>query len=140
VASAVRPRLGFARKGAHVVAGARREEALRQLESEADSLRGSVTSIAIDVTDQDEVRKLAHRAKDDFGRIDVWVNNAVVTAFGRVEDVPLADFRRLWDVNVMGYLHGIRAVLPHMREQNAGVIVNVSSVVGRVGRTRPPTR
>ena len=126
--------LEFARKGAHVVAGARREEALRQLESEGESLRGNVTGIAIDVTDQDEVRKLAQRALDDFGRIDVWVNNAVVTAFGRVDEVPLADFRRLWDVNVMGYVHGIRAVLPHMREQNSGVIINVSSVVGRVGQ------
>jgi NAD(P)-dependent dehydrogenase (short-subunit alcohol dehydrogenase family) len=126
--------LEFARKGAHVIAGARREDALRRLETEAESMRGSVAGIAIDVTNDDHVRKLAQRALDDYGRIDVWVNNAVVTAFGRVDQVPLEDFRRLWDVNVMGYVHGIRAVLPHMRRRNSGVIVNVSSVVGRVGQ------
>lgn len=82
--------LEFARRGSYVIAAARREEPLQGLESEADPLRGQVMGIAIDVTDYD-VRKLAQRTIDKFGRIDVWVNNAAVTAFGRVEDVPLDD-------------------------------------------------
>ncbi len=126
--------LEFARKGAHVVAAARRDEPLRDLAREADPLRGDVEVVPVDVTDEEQVRSLSRRAVDRFGRVDIWVNNAAVTAFGRVDDVPLQNFRRVWDINVMGYLHGIRAVLPHMREQRSGVIVNVSSVVGRVGQ------
>jgi NAD(P)-dependent dehydrogenase (short-subunit alcohol dehydrogenase family) len=76
----------------------------------------------------------AERAVAEFGRIDGWVNNAAVTMFGRLVDVPLDDVRRLLDVNLMGQVHGARAALPRMIAQGSGVLVNVSSILGVIAQ------
>ncbi|MFD0888900.1 SDR family NAD(P)-dependent oxidoreductase, partial [Streptosporangium algeriense] len=91
-------------------------------------------AVPTDVTDARAVDELARRAAERFGRIDVWVNCAAVTLFGPFTEVPLEDFRRVLDVNVMGYVHGARSVLPRLREQGEGVLVNVSSVLGVVAQ------
>ncbi|MFE6526947.1 SDR family oxidoreductase [Streptomyces sp. NPDC057794] len=125
----------FARKGCAVVLAARREEALRAAAEECGRHRGARTLVVpADVSDVGEVEHLARRAVEEFGRIDVWVNNAAVNAFGRFEDVPLEDFRKVLDVNVMGCVHGARAALPVMREQGSGTLINVSSIVGAVAQ------
>ncbi|WAU83316.1 SDR family oxidoreductase [Streptomyces sp. Qhu-G9] len=125
----------FARKGCAVVLAARREEALQAAARECGKHRGARTLVVpTDTTDVKAVEDLARRAVEEFGRIDVWVNNAAVNAFGRLEDVPLEDFRRVMDVNVMGYVHGARAALPVMREQGSGTLINISSVVGAVAQ------
>ncbi|MER8219348.1 SDR family oxidoreductase [Streptomyces sp. NPDC094143] len=125
----------FARKGCAVVLAARREEALRAAAEECARHRGARTLVVpTDVSDVEAVEDLARRAVEEFGRIDVWVNNAAVNAFGRFEDVPLEDFRRVLDVNVMGCVHGARAALPVMREQGSGTLINVSSIVGAVAQ------
>ncbi|MFB8244608.1 SDR family oxidoreductase [Streptomyces sp. NPDC055952] len=125
----------FARKGCAVVLAARREEALRAAARECEKHKGARTLVVpTDTTDPKAVEEVARRAVEEFGRIDVWVNNAAVNAFGRFEDVPLEDFRRVLDVNVMGYVHGARAVLPVMREQGSGTLINISSVVGVVAQ------
>jgi short-subunit dehydrogenase len=90
--------------------------------------------VPTDVSDVKAVEDLARRAVQEFGRIDVWVNNAAVNAFGRFEDVPLEDFRRVLDVNVMGCVYGARAALPVMREQGSGTLINISSIVGAVAQ------
>lgn len=121
----------FARKGCAVVLAARREEALAAAARECEKHRGAQTLVVpTDTTDAGAVENLARRAVEEFGRIDVWVNNAAVNAFGRFEDVPLEDFRKVLDVNVMGYVHGARAALRVMRERGTGTLVNVSSVAG----------
>ncbi|WP_200302479.1 SDR family oxidoreductase [Streptomyces adelaidensis] len=121
----------FARKGCAVVLAARREEALEAAAQECDKHRGARTLIVpTDTADAGAVENLARRAVEAFGRIDVWVNNAAVNAFGLFEDVPLEDFRRVLDVNVMGYVYGARAALRVMREQGTGTLVNISSVAG----------
>lgn len=125
----------FARKGCAVVLAARREEALRAAAEECARHRGARTLVVpTDVSHVEAVEDLARRAVEEFGRIDVWVNNAAVNAFGRFEDVPLEDFRRVLDVNVMGCVHGARAALPVMREQGSGTLINVSSIVGAVAQ------
>ncbi|MET9506603.1 SDR family oxidoreductase [Streptomyces sp. NPDC006622] len=125
----------FARKGCAVVLAARREEALEAAAEECAKHRGARTLVVpTDTTDVEAVENLARRAVEEFGRIDVWVNNAAVNAFGRFEDVPLEDFRRVLDVNVMGYVHGARAVLPVMRRQGTGTLINISSIVGAVSQ------
>jgi NAD(P)-dependent dehydrogenase (short-subunit alcohol dehydrogenase family) len=126
--------LEFARKGASVVAAARRSQPLEELAAQSKSLKGSIVAVPTDVGDQASVNELAGRPIELFGRIDVWVNNAAVTAFGRVDEVPLEDFQETWETNVMGYVHGVRAVLPAMRQRRNGVIINVASIVGRVGQ------
>ncbi|GAB2756098.1 SDR family oxidoreductase [Streptomyces bullii] len=125
----------FARKGCAVVLAARREEALEAAAEEcARHRRARTLVVPTDTTDAGAVEELARRAVREFGRIDVWVNNAAVNAFGRFEDVPLEDFRKVLDVNVMGYVHGARAALRVMREQGAGTLINISSIVGVVAQ------
>lgn len=125
--------LAYAHAGAHaVVLAARRGNALEGLAQEIEQAGAQALVVPTDVTDDQAVKDLARQASDTYGRIDVWLNNAAVTLFATVEEAPLADFRRVLDVNIMGYVHGARAVLPYMRQQGAGSIVNVSSIVGVV--------
>ncbi|GKQ41460.1 SDR family oxidoreductase [Streptomyces sp. A012304] len=127
--------LAFAGKGCAVVLAARREEALEAVAKECERHRGArALVVPTDVTDAAAVNDLARRAQERFGRVDVWVNAAAVTVFGPFQEVPLEDFRRVLDVNVMGYVHGARAALRVMREQDKGTLVNVSSVVGVVSQ------
>ncbi|MFI2371178.1 SDR family oxidoreductase [Streptomyces sp. NPDC018833] len=127
--------VAFARKGCPVVLAARREEALEAVRQECERHRGAEALVVpTDVTDAGAVEDLARRAVERFGRIDVWVNSAAVTVFGPFEEVPLEDFRKVLDVNVMGYVHGARAALRVMREQGEGTLVNVSSIVGVVSQ------
>jgi NAD(P)-dependent dehydrogenase (short-subunit alcohol dehydrogenase family) len=87
-----------------------------------------------DVSDAAAVERVAERAVAEFGRIDGWVNNAGVTMFGRLVDVPLDDVRRVVEVNLMGQVHGARAALPRMIAQGSGVLVNVSSILGVIAQ------
>jgi NAD(P)-dependent dehydrogenase (short-subunit alcohol dehydrogenase family) len=121
----------FARKGCAVVLAARREEALEEVADRCERHRGAQALVVpTDVTDLPAVQDFAGRAVERFGRIDAWVNDAAVTVFAPFQEVPMEDFRRVLDVNVMGYVHGARAALDVMREQGWGTLVNVSSVVG----------
>ncbi|MBX9392053.1 SDR family NAD(P)-dependent oxidoreductase [Streptomyces sp. TRM72054] len=125
----------FARKGCAVVLAARGEEALKAAARECERHRGAQTLVVpTDVTDVAAVDALARRAVERFGRIDVWVNAAAVSVFGPFEEVPLEDFRKVIDVNVMGYVHGARAALRTMRKQGGGTLVDVSSVAGLVSQ------
>ncbi|MFG1998183.1 SDR family oxidoreductase [Spirillospora sp. NPDC048911] len=120
--------LEFAGKGVAVVLAARREEALEKVARECESAGAQALAVPTDVAEAGAVEELGRQAVDQFGRIDVWVNAAAVSLFGPIQDVPLDDFRRTLDVNVMGYVHGARVALRHMRDQGSGVLVNVSSV------------
>jgi NAD(P)-dependent dehydrogenase (short-subunit alcohol dehydrogenase family) len=122
----------FAERGDAVVLAARRTQALEEAAAECRSRGGDSIAVRTDVTRLEDVQALAQRALDAFGRIDVWVNNAAVTAFGRIEDVPVEVFRRVHETNVFGYMHGIRAVLPCFRAQGRGVLINVASAVSFV--------
>ncbi|MGW0466280.1 SDR family oxidoreductase [Streptomyces sp. NPDC003027] len=127
--------LAFARKGCSVVLAARRAEALEAVARECERHRGAQALVVpTDVTDPGAVDDLARRAVRRFGRVDVWVNCAAVTVFGPFEETPLEDFRKVLDVNVMGYVHGARAALRVMREQGGGTLINVSSIVGVVSQ------
>jgi NAD(P)-dependent dehydrogenase (short-subunit alcohol dehydrogenase family) len=86
-----------------------------------------------DVTADDEVRTAIDGVLDRWGRIDVLVNNAAIVGFAPFEDRTIADTRREFEVNYFGYVRTIRAVLPHMRARNEGIVHNVSSGVGLVG-------
>ncbi|MBC7289707.1 MAG: SDR family NAD(P)-dependent oxidoreductase [Actinotalea sp.] len=125
--------LAFAeRKAKAVVLAARREEALEDLARDVERAGAQALVVPVDVADEAQVRELADRAVERYGGIDVWVNDAAVSVYGSVEELPLEDVRRVLDVDVMGYLHGIRAVLPLMRDRGEGVIVNVASVLSTV--------
>jgi NAD(P)-dependent dehydrogenase (short-subunit alcohol dehydrogenase family) len=107
---------------------ARNEEVLRELVSEIESAGASAALAVADVADEGAVRAAARTAIDAFGRIDTWVNNAAVSIYGDLVEVPLDEQRRLFDVNYWGCVHGCRVAIEHLRERG-GVIVNVGSVL-----------
>jgi NAD(P)-dependent dehydrogenase (short-subunit alcohol dehydrogenase family) len=112
----------FARRG-HVVFGTVRHLAT------AAPLPG-VTLVEMDVRDSDSVQRAVVDIHSRAGRIDVLVNNAGVNMTGAVEETSIAEARLLFETNVFGVMRTIQAVLPQMREQRSGRIVNVSSVLG----------
>lgn len=120
--------LAFARKRARLVLAARRSEALESLAEECRKRGAEALVVPTDVVDAASMDRLAAKSIEAFGRIDVWVNNAAVAVFGAFLDVPLSDYQRVLDVNVMGYVRGARAVLPHFRARGSGTLVNVSSI------------
>ena len=124
--------LRFARHGAAIVLAARGQQALEQVARECESAGAQVLAVPTDVTDPKMVEGLGLQAVEAFDRIDVWVNNASVTMFSPFLETPLEDFRRVLEVNVMGYVYGARTALPRMKEQGSGVLVNVSSILAVV--------
>lgn len=126
--------LEMARSGARLVLAARNEEALREVATECADRGAQALVVPTDTTRPAEVAAVAREALRTFGQIDVWVNDAAVTAFGRFDEVPYPVFRRVIDTNLLGYVHGARAVLPHFRRRGRGVLINVASVLGGVGQ------
>ncbi len=103
------------------------EETARRIES----LGRRTYSQLVDVTQMDMVQSFADATFDTFGRVDILVNNAGVGAGGPMLDVPLEEFRRVIEINLMGVVHGCYAFLPRMREQEGPAhVVNVASMAG----------
>jgi short-subunit dehydrogenase len=121
----------FAREGMRVVLGARRNDRLQETLEQIRREGGEARALKTDVTQADQVDGLAREAVTAFGRLDILVNNAGLGHFGRLESMPAEEARYLFDVNVMGTLYGIQAVVPIMRAQRSGHIINVASVVGK---------
>jgi short-subunit dehydrogenase len=71
---------------------------------------------------------------ESFGAIDVWVNNAAVTGFGRIDEMPEELYQQIIETNLMGYVNGTRAAVSRFRKQGAGVLINVASVAGKIGQ------
>jgi NAD(P)-dependent dehydrogenase (short-subunit alcohol dehydrogenase family) len=112
--------------GYTVYAGARRVEKMKDL---ADL---GIHAIELDVTDDASMVAIVDRVIAETERIDVLVNNAGYGAFGALEDVPNVEGRRQFDVNVFGLARLTQLVLPHMRAQKSGRIINMSSMGGRI--------
>ncbi|MCX8281243.1 oxidoreductase [Phyllobacterium sp. 0TCS1.6C] len=89
--------------------------------------------LKLDVTNPDEVRAAVRQAEERFGRIDVLVNNAGIGYFGSLEESDIAEARKMFDINVWGLMDMTRAVLPLMRRQRSGTVVNISSIGGLRG-------
>ena len=122
--------LAFARQGARLAVGARRSDRLQELAHQIEALGGECMALALDVAQEAEVQRFVAATVERFGRLDVMVNNAGYGVRGKVEDTPVASFRRLMEVNFLGTVYGCQAALPMMRKQGSGVIINVSSIVG----------
>ncbi len=114
------------KQGHTVYAGARRVDRLAEL---AD--RG-ITPVQMDVTQSDDNERAVNQVIEAEGRIDILINNAGCGLYGPIEDVSLDDARYVFEVNLFGLAHLTQIVLPHMRAQGSGRIVNISSMVGRI--------
>jgi short-subunit dehydrogenase len=117
-----------ARRGAAVVLAARSESELKEAVARIVAAGGRATAIEADVTSDTDVARIGAHAVRAFGRIDTWVNNAGLGMYGRLEDQPLEDKRRLFDVNFWSVVHGCKTAVEHMRA-SGGVIINVGSEV-----------
>lgn len=124
----------FASQGATVVLAARREHILQDVKRECEQLGGSALAIPTDVREEKQVRDLAQQTIETLGRIDIWINNAGVSMFGRFEEVPPESFEAVIRTNLFGYIYGARAVLPIFREQGHGHLINVASIVARISQ------
>lgn len=118
----------FHEKGWNVVATMRTPEK----EAELTKLDGVLVT-KLDVTDNDSIAAAIEAALARFGAIDVLVNNAGYGAHGLLEQMPEAEVRALYDTNVFGVMNLCRAVMPHMRRQKSGVVINVTSMAGVIG-------
>jgi short-subunit dehydrogenase len=114
------------RRGFTVYAAARRVERMEGLA--ADGIR----VLKMDVTDEKSVKSGVAKILKETDRVDVLVNNAGYGSYGSVEDVPIAEAKYQFDVNVFGLALVTQLVLPHMREQRSGRIINISSIGGRI--------
>jgi short-subunit dehydrogenase len=114
--------------GARVVLSSRNAADLRRAVERIRASGGRATHFVADVADEEAMDDLARHAVNEFGGFDTWVNNAGLGLYGRTRDVPLAEKRRLFDVNFWGVVHGCRAAVRHLRHRG-GAIVNIGSIV-----------
>ena len=115
-------------RGAAVVAAARNGAALETLRDRL-AVKGARIAICVaDVSDMAAVDRVAAVAVDAFGGFDSWVNNAGVGTYGTLEQVPIADHRRVFNVNYFGVLHGSLVAATHLRGRG-GAIVNIGSIL-----------
>jgi NAD(P)-dependent dehydrogenase (short-subunit alcohol dehydrogenase family) len=129
----------FAARGARVVLAARRREALEDVALECRVVGGDAIVCPADVTSEVEVQGVVKLALEQLGRIDVWVNNAGVTLFGSLEEAPMAEHRRVIETNLFGAIYGARAVVPVFRRQQRGVLINVGSILSKIGQPFVPS-
>lgn len=120
----------LAKLGATVVLGARRVDRIEKLAKEIKDNGGEALAMSIDVTRLDQVKKLVDVTVEAFGRVDVILNNAGVMPLSLMESLHVEEWDKMIDVNLKGVLNGIAAVLPYMKEQKSGQIINTASVAG----------
>ncbi|MFC6180757.1 oxidoreductase [Lactiplantibacillus daowaiensis] len=118
--------IALAKQG-HTVYGA-----ARRLDKLQDLVQFNIKPIQLDVTDPDSCQVAVKTIIAAAGRIDVLINNAGYGSYGAVEDVPLAEAKQQFDVNLFGLASLTKLVLPYMRQQHAGTIINTSSMGGRL--------
>ena len=116
----------MAKNNYYVFAMARRMDRLEQIRSE------NIEPIRLDVTDAEAIKETVNHVMITKGRIDLLVNNAGYGQLGAVECVSMEAAHAQFEVNVFGYARFMQAVLPHMREQKSGCIVNIASILGKI--------
>jgi short-subunit dehydrogenase len=122
--------LKFASEGADLVLGARRKKLLKQVAGECERYGVRALTVECDVSDQSDVDALAEAALDEFGRFDVWINNAGVAAYGEFDKVPMKEHEQVIETNLLGTMYGSYAALKHFYERGEGTLINISSFVG----------
>ncbi|MGB7086465.1 MAG: SDR family oxidoreductase [Phormidesmis sp.] len=120
----------LANGGAKLMLAARREDRLKELVDEITKAGGTANYQVTDVTDREQVKALAGATQKAYGRIDVLINNAGLMPLSPLDETKVDEWDQMVDVNIKGVLYGVAAVLPIMRQQKSGHIINTSSVAG----------
>jgi short-subunit dehydrogenase len=117
---------------ANVVLAARRTELLEEVAAQVRAGGGTALVITTDISQPEQVQRLAEAAVKQYGHIDVWMNVVGVGAIGRFWDIPLADYSRLIDVNLKGVVYGSYVAVRQFRTQGAGTLINLGSIDSEV--------
>lgn len=118
-----------AARGARVVLSSFDPRQLEEAREQVVRAGGKAIAVVADVADLAAVEEIARRAVDEWGRVDTWVSNAGVHVFGRLEQTPLEDARRVFDVNYWGTVHSCRTAVPRLAAAGGGSLVVVGSVL-----------
>jgi short-subunit dehydrogenase len=116
-----------AAQGAKVVLASRDGGTLADVERQITAAGGQAAHVVADVSNQDDVRRIAETAIQRFGGFDTWVNNAGLSVFGRIDEGKIEDFRRLFDINFWGLVYGSLVAAEHLK-QRGGALINLGSV------------
>ena len=132
---AVEARL-FASEGAKVVIGDILDDLGRQVEAEIAEAGGDITYVHLDVTSEADWEDAVRTAVDNYGGLNILVNNAGILIRAGVEDTTEEDWDRIMDINAKGVFLGTKASIPAMRDAGGGSIINISSVAGLQGSSQ----
>jgi NAD(P)-dependent dehydrogenase (short-subunit alcohol dehydrogenase family) len=119
----------FAKKGARLGLLARNPEALHAAKEECQALGGTAITLPTDVSDAEAVERAADRVEGEFGPIDIWVNDAMVSVFSPVKEMEASDYRRVTEVLYLGFVHGTLAALRRMLPRDRGTIIQIGSAL-----------
>ncbi len=122
----------FAQEGARVVIGDIRDELGMQVEAEIRELGGEAIYLHLDVTSEDDWQRAIATAEQQFGKVDVLVNNAAIVLRKDIEETTSDDWDNIMEINAKGVFLGTKAVIPAMRRAGGGSIINISSISGLV--------
>jgi short-subunit dehydrogenase len=129
----------LARDGCRIVLAARRVDELEHTASLCRAIGADVIVVPTDVTLVDQVEALVRATLERWQRIDVWINNAGVTMIGLLHQGSAADHQRVIETNLIAPIHTARAVIPLFLEQRSGTMINVASILGKVGQAFAPS-
>jgi short-subunit dehydrogenase len=119
----------FAKSGARIGLLARNEDGLEGARKDVESLGSEAIAIPTDVADPDQVEAAARKVEEEFGPIDVWVNDAMATVFAEFKDVTPEEFKRATEVTYLGAVYGTMSALKRMLPRDRGTIVQVGSAL-----------
>jgi short-subunit dehydrogenase len=116
-------------RGAKLVLVSRNEDALQDVVREVEARGGQAVAAPADVANPEDLERVAQVALERFGGFDTWVNNAATAVYGTVEQIPIEDHRRIFEVNYWGVVNGSLIAARHLRQRGGGAIINTGSVI-----------
>lgn len=125
--------LQFAREGAHVVLADINEVGMREVAAQIEEIGRNALPVQTDVSRMDQVKVLCQKSLEEFGRVDILMNNAGVALISEIKDTELKDWEWILGIHLWGAIYSIHYLLPHMIERKSGHIVNISSWAGLLG-------
>lgn len=125
--------LALAKEGVNVILVARTADDIEKLATKIRSLRVKALAVTADVSDIESINQAVAKGMEEFGSIDILINNAGIAAFGKFLELEPTEWERIIKVNLMGTYYATRAVLPNMIERQTGDIINISSTAGQRG-------
>src|SRR5665213_4422527 len=119
----------YAKRGARIGLIARNPEALAAARRECEQLGGQAMFVPTDVSDADAVERAAEQIEHEFGPIDIWINDAMVSVFSPVKEMLASDYKRVTDVLYLGFVHGTLSALKRMLPRDRGTIIQIGSAL-----------